>query len=604
MALSGSFNTSKFTTQSSGTIGLNISWTATQNIANNTSTIKWTVKSNGTMSSGYHIKCYKVIVKINGTNVINTSSEFNMYGGGKYKKTGSITVTHGADGKKTVAMSAQANIYYSGDGSAQKGSKSFTLNTITRYALLSTVEDFTDEGNPTIVYTNPAGTSLVTDLKARIVWNDGESGTEFVNLDDEGGTYTFNLDSYRSALRSACSDSNTLPVTFDLQSTLNGTEYHHTKAATMSIINANPVILSGILSYQDIDSITVGRTGNNQIIVQGQSTLRIHADSSKVTPQKNSTISSYSLNFNETDYTPDSSGNVSIIQPGYIGIYTATLTVTDSRGNSSTSGINITIHELANPSAIYSIKRLGNFYDQTILYVDGKISSIAGTNALTITGKYRKRGESSWSAEFSVPDAQNYYINGETGLDNKFEWEVLITVADKYYTRADAEEFPATTYLLVVSKGIPTAFFDTKRHSFSVNGFPDADEQLFVGGTIKAKPNETDNGIMLPHTYSREEQVVGYWVDGREIYELTVLLNSTVSLSANANTNIISMSNLEALQSTSIVPLECSVFRRSGNPVFWGMVGLSVSGGYLQGVSPRDSAITIDGFVLRYYYPN
>ena len=145
MALSGSFNTTKYSSASHGTLGLNVSWTATQNVANNTSTIKWTVKSNGTMSSGYYVKCYKVIVKINGTKVLNTTSEFNMKGDGAYKKTGTITITHGEDGNKTVAMSAQANIYYAGDGNAQTGSKSFALNKINRYALLGEVPNFTDE---------------------------------------------------------------------------------------------------------------------------------------------------------------------------------------------------------------------------------------------------------------------------------------------------------------------------------------------------------------------------------------------------------------------------------------------------------------------------
>ena len=90
MALSGSFTTNKYTTSSHGDIGLRLSWTATQSIENNTSTIKWTLKSYGSMSSGYNVQAGPVTVKINGTTVLNTTSRFKMYGDGKYSKSGDL----------------------------------------------------------------------------------------------------------------------------------------------------------------------------------------------------------------------------------------------------------------------------------------------------------------------------------------------------------------------------------------------------------------------------------------------------------------------------------------------------------------------------------
>lgn len=612
MASSGNFSTNKYSTSSHGTIGLNLAWSIkSQDPVTNRTVLNWTLKSNGSMSSGYYVQAGPVTATINGTKVVNTTSRFDMRGSGGYKKTGTITISHNTDGTKTVSMSISAAIYSASVNC--KASKSYTINTINRYALISSVSEFNDETNPTIVYTNPAGTDLVTDLKICMKWKnalDEDQSTSYVNIpeeDWEGGSVTLNLDSYRTNLRNSCPNSNTLAVTFDMQSTMSGTDYHHTKTATMSIVNANPTLLSGILSYQDIDSTTVGRTGNNQIIVQGQSTLRVHADSSKATAQKGATISSYSLNFNEGDYTPDSSGNVAFIQPNYVGIYPAILTVTDSRGNSSDASVDITIHELVPPSAIYSLKREGNFYDQTILYVDGKVSSIAGTNAMTITGKYRKKGDITWVDEFTVPDAQNYYINGSTGLDNKFEWEVLVTVADKYYTRADAQDFPATTYLLVVGKGTPTAFFDVKRHSFSVNGFPDADEQLFVGGTIKAKPNETDGGVVLPHNYSADEQIVGYWVDGRPIYEKTVILASAVTISAGNTSAAGTWGVVQSGWDDEITPLSFQFYGGSSSGsdsnVWNHLTGQWYrTGKSIRAMNVRSSAVAVIGFTIRYFY--
>ena len=56
MALSGSISTNKYTTQNHGSIGLILSWTASQSIDNNQTTINWTLKSYGTMSSGYSVQ--------------------------------------------------------------------------------------------------------------------------------------------------------------------------------------------------------------------------------------------------------------------------------------------------------------------------------------------------------------------------------------------------------------------------------------------------------------------------------------------------------------------------------------------------------------------
>ena len=177
MALSGNFNTNKYTTSSHGTIGLNLSWTATQSIVNNTTKISWTLKSNGTMSSGYYVQAGPVTVTINGTKVLNTTSRFSMKGSGAYKKTGTITVSHAADGSKSVSMSVKAAIYSASVNCT--GSKTYSLNKINRYALLGDAPSFTDEGNPTITFTNPAGTDLVTDLKVRLTWDGGSKATSY-----------------------------------------------------------------------------------------------------------------------------------------------------------------------------------------------------------------------------------------------------------------------------------------------------------------------------------------------------------------------------------------------------------------------------------------
>lgn len=473
MALSGSFNTSKYSTSSHGTLGLNVSWTATQNIANNTSTIKWTVKSNGTMSSGYYVKCYKVVVIINGTKVLNTTSDFNMYGDGKYKKTGTITITHGSDGNKTVAMSAQANIYYSGDGNAQTGSKSFTLDKINRYALVSSITDFTNESYPTLVYSNPAGTSLTTGLKARLAWNNEADYTDWVTLNDEGGEYTFTSSTLTSAnitsMLNACPDSNILSLIVDLQSTMNGVEYHDKKTVTMNVVNANPTFSINPSYQDDLPAIA----GHSEIIVQKQSKLRIYHGTAQAQKGASLMPTPYSLYFNGQAYG-FVGDYIEFDKPDLAGVYTATITAVDTRGNFVSHSFDITILEWSAPTAECSLERQNSFNTDCDLKVTGHISDLDGINTLTITEKHRIIGSSSWSQETTVPDNTEITI----ALTNTSEWEMEVSVSDKFAT---------TTYRLTVGKGIPYIYKDYKRNSFAFNSIPDDDDQFKIGGQLKCE---------------------------------------------------------------------------------------------------------------------
>ena len=282
MATSGSYNTNKYTTSSSGTIGLNLSWSVkSQSIANNTTTISWTLKSNGTMSSGYYVKAGPVTCTINGTKVVNTTSRFDMYGGGKYKKTGTLTITHTANGSKSISFSVQAAIY-SASVNCTLSKTGIALPTINRYAQITSIEDFTNESYPTLVYTNPAGTSLTNNLKCRLAWdvNGTTNYSSWVTLNDEGGEYTFTSSTLTAAnitsMLNANPDTDIISVSCELQSTFNGTDGSVTKSTIMTVVDSDPLI--GTATYYDINNTIINKTGNRSIIVQSQSTLRIEVD--------------------------------------------------------------------------------------------------------------------------------------------------------------------------------------------------------------------------------------------------------------------------------------------------------------------------------------
>ena len=483
----GSCNTGKYTTSSHGTIGLNLSWTLkSQSIENNTSTISWTLKSNGTMASNYSVKAGPVTCTINGTKVVNLTSRFDMKGSGNWKKTGTATITHGSDGKKTFNVSVTAALYSASvnvwTGTSSNHNISYTLPQIHRQAIITSGSAFTNNLSqsayyPSFTYSNPAGTSLVTGLRGRLTWNSRANYTNWVTLNDEGGTYVFTSSTFTSAnltsMLNSCPNSMSLLFEYEIASTYDGVESSYYYTSAMYVADSEPI--PGTISYLDINSdVVTNKTGDSSIIVQSQSTLRIRTTAA--TAQNGASIDDYKLEINGQSYTPiwnGNYGNVDFFQPSLSGTFVATFHVTDSRGFKSSATANVVIQPWEPPTALFTLSRVNGFYTNTILYVDGSISSVSGTNTFTIQERHRQSGASTWSAAATVPNKTNTTI----ALDKDYAWEMEILVTDEYAT---------TTYNAAVGKGIPVMFIDANKNSVGVNGYPDANNQIYVDGTIKS----------------------------------------------------------------------------------------------------------------------
>lgn len=597
MALSGTVTTNKY----NSTIGLKLTWSGTQNVANNTTKISWTLTSNGG-SSGSWWMSGPVTVKIGSSTVLNTTSRFKMYGGGAYKKTGSLTITHKEDGSQSVSMSVKAAIYSASVNCT--GSNTFTLNKIDRYALITNAPTFfNDEQSPTITYSNPQGPELVTDLKVRITWNNGANYTSWYDIDDwSGSDYTINLSNAdRELIRLAIPNSNTLTAKYDLQSTMDGADWHDTEDVYITIVNAAP-IMSNTLEFISGEQYIEDITGSEYTIIQERSTINARAKYAQ--GAKGASIVSYRLDFAGDTYIPEIwSGDQYPVHVtiGHLdiagGTYTATLTATDSRGNSASETTNVLVYGWVQPSALYSFERVQDFTtNEAILHVDGNISSIPGSTLL-ITESHREKGVGNWSTPTTVQDDSDVTISN---LDYQKEYELIITVSDSF-TRADDPQ-TNTTYTVTIGKGIPIAFFDTLRSSVAVNGIPDDDEQLFVGGTIKMKPNATDE-IVLPHAYSTTKQVVGYWIDGSPIYEQTIQLSSDVTVGANAWLN-----NAVTVNEKMIVLDGTAMYYSSQYDMYtiWKFMGLQTNTSDYKKIdlyNSRDASCLVNVLIIRYIKP-
>ena len=239
------------------------------------------------------------------------------------------TVAHNNDGTGSVYIGGSISTSYLMNGSC---GGTITLPTIARVANVTSAQDFNDEGNPTITYTNPGGFRL----NARL-----EFASTTIQRDNipNTGSYTFNLtNAERELLRSKTPNSNTMTVREVIATCYSGT----TESAwswqdkKMTIINANPTFSD--FEFEDLNDDVVALTGDDQAIVKGYSNLGIRIPVlDKAEAIKGATMSKYRVVVG--DYTEDLtySDSSMVSSSTILGATTGTINVyaIDSRGNST-----------------------------------------------------------------------------------------------------------------------------------------------------------------------------------------------------------------------------------------------------------------------------
>lgn len=457
-----------------------VNWSQTsQSTANNSTTINWSAGLyTGTSSSHDYFgkNAIKISeVYINGVLVSNGGTWSNINTGGSHDLlSGSAVIPHNADGTKSFSVSIKGWTYSSSNYS---GSGTFELTAIPRQATISTATNFNDEQNPTITYVNGAGNN-VSSLQVCIALTESSAqdnpAVAYRDVSKTGTSYTFNLtDAERTALRNGTSGQNR-NVWFFIKTILNGTTYYSYKIAQLSIVNANPTI--DTISYADINATTTTFTNNDQVIIQGLSRLQFQMYD--VEALKGATLSSLSVNVNGTIKTTAFSGT-SIASTTYnfneVDVAentTAVLTLTDSRGFSSTFNVPLTIWAYEQPTAIINVGRQNNFYTESIINVDANYSSLNSLNTIAIKFRKKKSSEQSYGSWTTIQDDTDTNFNA----DNQFAWDLQVHVEDAL------GGFHDYTLLKALDVGIPIVFYDMQKRSVGVNCLPTQTGELEVNG--------------------------------------------------------------------------------------------------------------------------
>ena len=413
-------------------IKLFVTYDISQSIANNQSTITcgMYIKS---PSSSYPIGPWADT----GSYLPTTNSTFThdlpKFKGSHTITTGrTMTVNHDSAGNATATIYWKSG-YSSSWAKFKKPSGSFniTLPQIPRQANLTSAPDFNDEGNPTVNYSNPAGT-VVEELVCGIYNDDGSVAyAAYRDVSKTGTSYTFNLtDAERDALRQACTG-NSMTVRFYLKTKIGGTYYCSSIAKTMTITNGNPTLNPTVV---DTNSTTIALTGDNTKLIKYFSNAQWAHNAAAV---KKASISSYTMSNGGTSYnTP--SGTINGVQNNSFAF-----TVKDSRGNVTSQSLTRTMVNYVKLTADLSVKMTvtgvatltctGNYFDGSF-----------GSQSNTLTFKYRYKelngSYGDWVTATPSKSGNTYSISPTiSGLDYRKKYVFQFNVVDKLMNINSAE---------------------------------------------------------------------------------------------------------------------------------------------------------------------
>ena len=459
MTTSGTFKTSAY----EGAC-LQFDWTLkSQSTANNQSVISWTLKGAG-IRSGYWYMAGPFKCVINGTTVYQSSTRIKLFTG-TVVASGELAIGHDNNGAKSFSAYAECAIYTSAVNC--KGSGSWSLPDIGRASQpsLNTWPNNSPNfnvGDTIVVHMNRKSTVFTHTVVLKLgsySYTIGTGVTDNISLD---------TDIIASSLYAQMPNSNSMTgqiaVTTYSGDTVIGTS---SCAIIAHVVNSNPTF---DVSYEDSNSKTVAITENNQYIIRNNSTLKISVSNAQAL--NSATLKTLTAVVNGNAYTGSLNGSTGVVDVGMVNISSdakVTVKLTDSRGNEGIREITVLVYDWTLPSAIIKLNRKSNYYSESILNVNANYSSIGGKNEVTIKYRTKKVANSTYSTYTAIQNNSDANFTA----DNEYEWNVQVNVADK---------LGSTTYNLLLPRGIPIAYVDTKKNSVGVNCFPKNDKSLEING--------------------------------------------------------------------------------------------------------------------------
>lgn len=465
-----------FTIQSAAYQGRYLKLTCTQskNVSTNTSTISWKLESTGGSSNYYSTGA--TTVTIGGNQVYHSSRvswDTKVFPAATGSASGTTTVQHNSSGEASISVSLSTAIFTT---TITTVSGTWALDTIPRAATLVSTPSFNDEENPTIYYSNPAGTN-VTSLQACISLDGTKDDIAYRELNKVGTSYTFYLtDAERAVLRNATLNGSTSrTVKFFLKTVIDGVTYYRNSGnQTFTVINCMPTLSPTAI---DVDSYTVDTTGDKNKFIKYYSDAKVDSGAAAY---KGASIVSQKIVCGHTMLGAGSGTFTNVESATFV------FTATDNRGN--------TVSQTLTKTLINYIKATCN------LTVEPPTTD--GVTTLTINGLY-------WNGDFGghsnfIHLVYRYKAEGEEygnnisvtpTINDDYTYSAKVTITDLDYTKKytfQAEMSDMLTVAYSQERTVKTKpVFDWGSSDFNFNV-----PVKFDGETILRRSSDTGNTVI------------------------------------------------------------------------------------------------------------
>lgn len=434
MALSGTVNSNGYDGRY-----IQLTWSATQSVANNTSTIEWSLKGAGIGQAGWYMAGgFKVVIA--GDTVYSKSTDYRikLYNGTEVAS-GSKTISHNSDGSKSFSISIQAGIYTYAVNCT--GSQSFTLNTIPRASSISwgsgtsSTAGVTDGTNINISRASSSFTHTIT-------YQFGNAkGTVCTKTTATNVKWTIPM-SLLNQIPNATSGTGTMTCTTYSGNTAIGTST--LKLTVNAPASVKPTVTSASVAIDNSANSVIAGWG---LYVVGYSKAKITAAASG---SYGSSVSSFTIS---GGYSTTQSGSSLSYTGGKFtssGSKTFNVVAKDSRGRSSDTKAagTITVYAYSNPTiSTLSVHRSSSDAKKMVVEANWNFASVNGKNSVTATLYYKLSTSSGWTTYGTI--AKNTDVTLTTDFAEEHSYNFRLIVRDAVGNSAQDETFISTVDVLL-----------------------------------------------------------------------------------------------------------------------------------------------------------
>ena len=422
---------------SSGSLYLNVYVEqGSQSITDNTSTVNWrmTVSRTGSYYTYNNQGDSVLSLSLDGRSVHSSNPTWHTSGEEYTLASGSSTISHNADGTKTLPVSCTFNPNNGLHGTITV-SASLSLTTIPRSSSVSVSAGVI--GSSVTINVNRQSSSFKHTV--RYAWA-GKSGTIATNV-DTSTSWTIPLD-FANDIPNSASGTGTVYVDTYSGSTKTGTQSTTFTASVPA--NVKPTFTG--VSLSDLNGAAQNLIPSGNTFIQVISNIKV-AFNGAVGSYGSSITGYYAEIVGKNQSTSSNGGSLGIMN--YHGTVKIRASVSDSRGRwSDTKEVSVTLLEYFAPALSFSIARTGSTSSTLTVTRNAKVAplTVSGSqkNTMSLTFKVARLGTTNFQAD-SGPATGSWtsissLVNSQANLAGNYlanqSWVVIGTLEDKF-TRSD-----------------------------------------------------------------------------------------------------------------------------------------------------------------------